>query len=324
MKIIKYFLLLLISIIFITFVAFKNPGLDLFKASKDDHIILSDPAKLKNHVESIINTATPRNYLSLKSLNIVADNIFEVFKKNCDEVAFHPYKVKDVEYKNIRCSFNPQLKRRIIIGAHYDVYGQGPGADDNASGVAGILELSRLFKEKGIKTKKRIDLIAFTLEEPPFFRSKQMGSYIYAKELFDKKVEIELMLSLEMIGFYSDEPDSQKYFLPGMSFLFGDKGNYAALVGSYQEFSLTRKLRKALNTYSSIEIKSINAPRFIYGVDWSDHINFWKFNYPAFMITDTAFFRHSNYHRKTDSVDKLDFHSMAELISAIYKGISNF
>lgn len=315
MKLFKSILLFIVFIISLVWIGFKNPGLDFFSTKKDNIVILASPDILKNHVKTILDTPGPRNYFNIDIINLVAKKIEDVFIKYCDEVKVHPYKVLNVEYKNIRCSFNPSLEKRIIIGAHYDVFGKGPGADDNASGVAGILELARLFKEKGMVNGKRVDILAFTLEEPPFFRTKEMGSYIYAKELFDKKIKIEFMLSLEMIGYYSERSGSQKYFLPGMSFLYGDKGNFAALVGSYNDFSLTRKVRTLFNSHSPIEIKSINTPKFIYGVDWSDHLNFWKFDYPAFMITDTAFFRHGNYHKKSDTLDKLDFNYMAGLIN---------
>jgi len=324
MKIIKYLFLFLIIAFALSWFAFKNPGMDLFDTNESDVVIFSSPSNLKKYVKAIVGTPKPRNYLAPDMLNLVAKKIGEVFAKYCDEVEVLPYIVHGIEYKNIRCSFNPSLQKRIIVGAHYDVFGAGPGADDNASGVAGILELSRLFKEKGMAKEKRVDLVAFTLEEPPFFRSKDMGSYIFAKDLFDKKIKIEFMLALEMIGYYSESPGSQNYFLPWMSLFYGDKGNFAALVGSYQEFSLTRKIRKLFNSNSPIEIKTINTPKFIYGVDWSDHLNFWNFGYPAFMITDTAFFRHGNYHQKSDTPDKLDFSYMAGLIHGIYFGISSY
>ncbi|MBI1837030.1 MAG: M28 family peptidase, partial [Flavobacteriia bacterium] len=160
----------------------------------------SDTAIIKLHLNAITKTEKPRTYKNNEQLNKTADYIKSIFNQYSDSVYFQEYTVNGQTYKNVICAFGIENEKRIIVGAHYDVCGNQEGADDNASGVVGLLELSRLLK--GQKLKKRIDLVAYSLEEPPYFRTIYMGSYIHAKSLFDNKSEVYGMISLEMIGYF--------------------------------------------------------------------------------------------------------------------------
>lgn len=278
--------------------------------------------RLYSDVKFLVYTPQPRNNYNISSLNIAADHILAEFKKTGGRVEEQKYKAAGKEYRNIICSFGPETGERIIVGAHYDVCDEQPGADDNASGVAGILEIARLLGEqKDIKT--RIDLVAYTLEEPPHFRKETMGSAVHAKYLHDNKIPVKAMISVEMIGYFSDEPKSQEYPLGILKLFYPTKANYIAVVGKIGQGRVTRKMKKHMRCGSEIDVRSINAPAAIPGIDFSDHLNYWRYGYDALMITDTSFYRNKNYHEKTDTIETLDFTRMAEVVKGIYNAVMN-
>ncbi len=272
-------------------------------------------------VEFLTSIRPYRNYLNVGSLNKTADYIYQTFREFSDEAYFQEFSVGGNRYKNVICSINLQAEERIIIGAHYDVAGDTSGADDNASGVAGLLELLRLLHNK--KTNYRIDFAAYTLEEPPFFGTKKMGSFIHAESLYRAKAKIKVMICLEMIGYFSDEEGSQQFPLPFMKLLYPETGNFIGVVGNIFQRSITKKIRDLMRKGSDIPVYSINAPTIIPGIDFSDHRNFWHFGYNAVMITDTAFYRNPNYHRKTDTIGTLDFEKMYSVIQGLKYAVLN-
>lgn len=223
-------------------------------------------------------------------------------------------------YKNIIARYGPQQGPRIIIGAHYDaaVAMEGeqtrwtPGADDNASGVAGLLELARLLGQQAPTAS--VELVAYASEEPPFFRSDEMGSAVHAASLTRP---VQLMVALEMIGFYDDAPDSQRYPIAGLNWLYPGRGNFIAVVGRMQDISAVRQVKAGLLSAKTLPVYSINAPSFVPGIDFSDHLNYWQRGIPAVMITDTAFFRNTEYHLKGDTADRLDYERMAQVVDGV-------
>ncbi len=272
-------------------------------------------------VEFLTSIRPYRNYLNIGSLNKTADYIYQIFKEFSEEAYFQEFSVGGNRYKNVICSINTQAEERIIIGAHYDVVGNTPGADDNASGVAGLLELLRLLHRE--KLRYRIDFAAYTLEEPPFFGTKRMGSFIHAESLYKEKTKIKVMICLEMIGYFSDKEGSQQFPLPFMNFFYPEKGNFIGVVGKLFQRGITKKIRDLMRKGSDIPVYSINAPTILPGVDFSDHRNFWHFGYNAVMITDTSFYRNPNYHRRTDTLATLDFERMYSVIKGIEYAVLN-
>lgn len=207
----------------------------------------------------------------------------------------------------------------IVIGAHYDSAVGTPGADDNASGVAGLLELARL--TAGNPLKRTVRFVAFTLEEPPAFMTSCMGSYEYAKRLRDEGVKVDGMISLEMLGYFCSNEGCQLYPASLFSLFYPKEGDFISFVGNLSSRAFTHKVCNAFKEVSSFPVESLNAPAFIPGVDFSDHRNFWKFGYPAFMITDTAFYRNPNYHSPGDTPETLDYIKSAEIITGLYKAL---
>lgn len=282
---------------------------------------VSDTTLIKSHLTAITKTGRFRTYKNIDQLNKTAEYIKSVFIQYSDSVFIQEYNVHGQVYKNVICSFGTENIKRIIVGAHYDVCGNQEGADDNASGVVGLLELSRLLK--GQKLNQRIDLVAYTLEEPPYFRTEYMGSYIHAKSLVDNKTEVYGMVSLEMIGYFSDEKKSQSYPLGLLSLFYGNKGNYITLVKKFGARPFSRKFCRKYKSTKAIRTKKFTAPPALPGIDFSDHLNYWKFGFSALMLTDTSFFRNKNYHEPTDTMETLDIKRMAKVIDGVLITLSS-
>lgn len=291
-----------------------------------------DPKRLEAHVKHFSVNLYPRSYDQARNLDLAAQYIFREFKETDARVNVQEVLVRETKYKNIIAKFGPTGGPVIVISAHYDSHGDSnegakdphgytldthtPGADDNASGIAGLLELARLL---GRTTPARsIELVAYTLEEPPHFRTDNMGSAWHARALRVDKREITFMLSLEMIGYFSDELGSQHYPAPAMSYLYSNRGDFVALVGKLSDFGTTRRLKGIMRGATNLPVYSINAPPFLKGIDFSDHLNYWSQGFPAFMITDTAFMRNKNYHLAGDTYEKLDYVRMAKVVQAVY------
>lgn len=279
----------------------------------------SDTALISSHLKTLTKTPQFRNHSNIDQLNLTAGYIRNIFQKSTDSVSVQEYNVDQKTYKNIICSFGTENQKRIIVGAHYDVCGDQEGADDNASGITGLLELSRLLKGK--KLNYRIDLVAYTLEEPPYFRTELMGSYIHAKSLQESKADIFGMISLEMIGYFKDEAKSQSYPIGLLSMKYGNKGNYITIVKKFGSGAFVNQFSKNFKATKSIMTKTFASPPSLPGIDFSDHLNYWKFGYDAMMITDTSFYRNKNYHQKTDTIETLDISRMSKVINGVYNGL---
>jgi len=281
---------------------------------------LSDTNNIIKDLETIINTSKSRNYLNIKTLDTVATYIQTELLKCSNRIDIQAFEVNERSYKNIIASFGPQNGERIIVGAHYDVCGDQDGADDNASGVAGLLELARLLKDNNLKY--RLDLIAYSLEEPPFFGTENMGSYIHAKSLHEAKIPVKGMISLEMIGYYSDKQNSQDYPLGFLKWFYGNKGNYITIVEKPLNGTFSKQFKKLSFQKNSILTKSFIAPFFFGGIDLSDHRNYWKFGYSSVMITNTAFYRDLNYHTKQDVLANLDVTKIGLVVDGLYRTLT--
>jgi hypothetical protein len=226
------------------------------------------------------------------------------------------FEVEGRRYRNLVVKLGPTTPDVVVIGAHYDVAGGQPGADDNASGVAGLLELARLLRDQPLKGS--LELVAFTNEEPPFFRTPHMGSAVHARSLKEAGRRATLMLSLECIGYFSDAPASQDHPLRLLGTVYPTTGNFVALVGHYNDGELARSVKSAMKSASDLPVHSINAPGFIAGVDFSDHLNYWNEGFVGMMVTDTAFYRNEAYHTPQDTADRLDYRRMAQVVDAVH------
>lgn len=288
---------------------------------KTEKALISDTSLLIAHVTTLVNVKGYRTYDDTAALSSVATYISNEFKKSSSRVSFQNYKVLGKEYRNVICSFGPEKGERLIIGAHYDVCGNQSGADDNASGIAGILELSRLLKNKPLEMP--VDIVAYSLEEPPFFRSTYMGSYVHAKYLHDNHIPVMGMICLEMIGYFNDASKSQNYPIGFLRWIYGSKADYILVVQKLGSGNFGRRFNRKIQNNLTIKTRFLRSPKFLTGVDFSDHRNYWKFGYDALMVTNTSFYRNKNYHTIGDTIQTLDFNRMAKVVDEVYLTIIN-
>ncbi|MET1078228.1 MAG: M28 family peptidase [Pseudomonas sp.] len=273
-------------------------------------------ARLQAHVQRLSVDFHPRRYDQAENLRRTADYIAEAFGAAGAQPFRQPVSVGERAYENIVARFGPSSGPLMVIGAHYDSHGRTPGADDNASGVAGLLELARLLGEH--PPSRPIELVAYTLEEPPYFMTEHMGSAWHARSLVDSQQNVQLMISLETIGYFSDAPASQRFPVPGMNLLYPDTGNFIGLVGKFSDWGDMRRAKAAMTGASDLPVHSINAPRWVEGIDYSDHLSYWDQGFSALMITDTAFNRNRDYHGREDTYEKLDYPRMAKVVQGVY------
>jgi Zn-dependent M28 family amino/carboxypeptidase len=274
--------------------------------------------RLYEDVHFLTSITPSRNYTNIESLNKAADYILQEFEKLKCKTEIQTFTVRGKEYKNVIASFGDPNAARIIVGAHYDVAGNQQGADDNASGVAGLLELARLINEKNDQLSYRYDFVAYSLEEPPFFATDNMGSAVHAKSLKVGNVKVKAMICLEMIGYFSDEPGSQNFPNETLKQLYPNKGNFIIVVGRTGEEDFTEKVKQLMKKNSNIDVQSISLPTTNQLAGLSDHRNYWSNNYTAVMIDDTSFLRNPNYHENTDTIETLNFDKMTEVVKGVF------
>ncbi|TAD98807.1 MAG: M28 family peptidase [Bacteroidetes bacterium] len=284
----------------------------------------SQVKRLYADVEMLTKISPARNYENLQSLNVAAEHIYKTFKKlNC-KVDYQDFMVEGKTYKNVIASFNEKKGARIVIGAHYDVCGNQDGADDNASGVAGLLETARLLNDFKDDLPFQIDFVAYSLEEPPFFATQNMGSAVHANFLKAKEIGVELMICYEMIGFFSDEPNSQEYPMPLMKQKYPRTANFIAVIGITEFEGIAEKMHLFMKKNSQIDVQFFDFPTRYSVESLSDHRNYWENGFPAVMINNTSFFRNPNYHKKADKIATLNFEKMAEVVNGVFYALTHW
>jgi Peptidase family M28 len=271
---------------------------------------------LRKTVTYLAGNIGERNIIAYPQLQATATFIESWFKSLGYEVKSQEYVVQMRKVSNISVEIPGSTKPEeiIVVGAHYDSVYDCPGADDNTSGIAALLELARLLRES--HPARTIRFVAFVNEEPPWFQTESMGSLVYAREAHRKHENIVAAISVETIGMYSDRPGSQQYPEP-MGVLYPDRGNFIGFVGNLSSRRLVRETIQIFRQTGTIPSEGSAAPEFFSGVGWSDHWSFWQVGYPAIMVTDTAPFRNPNYHHRADKPDTLDYDRMARVVAGL-------
>ncbi len=282
----------------------------------------SAPERLRTHVEKLAGEIGERNVYHPQALEAAAAYIRGEWSDQGYPVRSQPYEVEGLSCENLEVSRvgNGRAREIILIGAHYDSVRGSPGANDNASGVAALLELSRLFT--GQKPDRTVRFVAFVNEEQPFFYRRQMGSMVYAEAARERGDDIRLMMSLEMLGSYSDVPGSQRY-PPLFRYFYPDRANFIAFVSNFRSRGMLKQAVAAFQAGSDFPVEHVATFSFVPGVSWSDHQSFWRQGYPALMVTDTAFYRYAYYHTARDTPEKVDYAAMAEVVQGLYKAIAS-
>ncbi len=278
-----------------------------------------DASRLEMHVRRLSETFRPRDFRHPENLDRVADYLRTELGRAGGRVEEQTYRVGGRTFRNVIARFGPERGERIVVGAHYDAFGDLPGADDNASGVAGLLELAVLLGHQAPRTP--VELVAYTLEEPPIFRTADMGSARHAARLKAQGVPVRAMLCLEMIGYFSDREDSQQYPASALGALYPSRGDFITVVGDLGSMALVRRVKSAMQGASPLKVESLNAPRSVPGVDYSDHYPYWDAGFPAVMITDTADNRNFAYHTAEDTADRLDYRRMAQVVQGVHAAV---
>lgn len=294
-------------------VALKQP---LLAAANPITTPLVELEALRLNVNELTINQADRHFDKPAVLNATAQYLELQFFDSLARTQLQTYTVNGNEYSNVIAKYGPEQGAPIIIGAHYDAHENTMGADDNASGVAGLLALARLFKDNPPKIP--VELVAYTLEEPPNFRTENMGSRQHAQSLVDAGIKPRLIMVLEMIGYFDDAAGSQQYPVSAMKLLYPSTGNFISVVGNFANMNAVRSTKAAMQASSDLPVQSINSPAWVQGIDFSDHASYWLHNMPAVMISDTAFFRNKHYHQSTDTADTLDYVRMAKVIQGVY------
>lgn len=278
---------------------------------------------LKHHVTTLATECGQRNIVHAQGLTKAANYITGALTKMGYQVLRQEYRVKGITCANLEVIRHGSDKPDdiIVVGAHYDSVIDSPGANDNGSGVAVTLELARAFTR--FQTRRTVRFVFFVNEEPPFFNTDKMGSYVYTHRARQQGDNINLAIILETIGYYSEEPESQLYprFL---KFLYPDRGNFVAFVSNLGSRAALKQVHGLFRKNSAFPAHRIAAPAFVPGVALSDHSAFWLHGYDAIMVTDTAPYRYPFYHSSKDTPDKLQYFPFAQVTMGLINAIAEF
>jgi Zn-dependent M28 family amino/carboxypeptidase len=296
------------------------PGRNVSTAAALSETEITLRAELAADVQTLAGEIGERNLPHYPQLNAAADFIEGSLSRAGLRVRRDTYELQARACHNLEGEIRGTRPQVILIGAHYDSVFGSPGANDNASGVAALLALARRFAGK--HTDQTLRFVAFVNEEPPYFQTEQMGSFVYAKRCKARGDRISAMISLETIGYFSDRPRSQVYPSPGLGLFYPTTGNFIGFVGNFPSRALLRRTIGLFREQAKLPSEGAALPSFVPGVGWSDQWSFWQCGYPAIMVTDTAPFRYPHYHSATDTPDKLDCDRFALVVSGLEKTIA--
>lgn len=272
--------------------------------------------RLDRHVAVLAGEIGERNLWRHQAIEASAGYIERALRAAGYEVTSQHYTAQGKTVRNLEAALpgTSHAAEIVVIGAHYDSVAGTPGANDNASGVAALLEIARLLARQ--HPARSVRFVAFVNEEPPFFYTEEMGSRVYARRARERGEKIVAMLALETIGYYADAKGSQHYPFPFSPF-YPDTGNFVAFVGNLASRELVQACLASFRSRTAFPAEGIAAPGWMGGIHWSDHWSFWREGYPAIMVTDTALYRYAHYHAQTDTPDKIDYERLARVVAGL-------
>jgi hypothetical protein len=286
---------------------------DTLPALTAEEIAVRD--RLRAHVHALAIGIGERNSRNPGSLGRTRDYVVDRMRDSGYRPSVLPFEHGGETFHNVEVVLAGTVSdASLVVGAHYDSVAASPGANDNASGVAVLLELARSLRAS--TPSRAVRFVAFPNEEPPYFDTGDgMGSVAYVRSLADPR-SVRAMLSIETVGYYSDAAGSQRY-PPAVGWFYPDRGNFVAFVGNLGSRRLVRRAADAFRASTSLPAEHAALPAFVPGVSWSDHRSFWAAGVPALMVTDTALFRDPHYHRASDTAERLDYDRMARLVTGL-------
>ncbi|MBC7783254.1 MAG: M20/M25/M40 family metallo-hydrolase [Burkholderiales bacterium] len=276
--------------------------------------------RLETHVIMLATTIGQRNVRRPEGLQQSIDYLTATMKSLGYDVREQAFEARGVTVKNLDAELKGSDKADeiVVIGAHYDSAADSPAANDNGSGVAAVIEMARALRES--KPSRTIRFVFFVNEEPPFFQTDLMGSKVYAERSRQRGEKIVAMLSMETIGWYADEPGTQKYPPPFGQF-FPSEGNFIAFVGDTKSKDLVERVLTSFRKTTRFPSEAVAAPEQVTGIGFSDQWSFWQYGYPALMVTDTALFRYPHYHTTDDTPDKIDYDRMSRVVAGVTRAV---
>ena len=269
--------------------------------------------ELKTHVTMLAETIGERNFVAYSNLVKSANYLKSSFRELGYKVQEQNYQIDGNLYQNLSVEIpgSKTPEEIIVIGGHYDSVNGSPGANDNATGSAGVLVLAKIFKNT--IPEKTLRFVLFVNEEPPFFWTENMGSFVYAKRSKELGEKIIGMISLETVGYYSTAKGSQKYPTP-LNLLYPSIGDFIGFVGNIPSKNFLDRAIASFRQHTQYPSEGVAAPNLLPGIGWSDHWAFWQHGFPAIMLTDTAPYRYPYYHTPEDTPDKVDYERTARVI----------
>lgn len=279
-----------------------------------------DECGLRSHVQRFAGEIGERHVFRPQALAAAADAIGTCWRDQGYEVTRQEYDARGVRCLNLEATRTGTSRpdQILLVGAHYDTVAGSPGANDNASGVAALLELSRLFA--AVAPAVTVRFVAFVNEEWPFFGTRRQGSMVYAAAARARRDDILLMLSLETLGYYRAEAGSQRY-PPLFRLFYPDRGDFLAIVSNLRSRPAMQQLARAYRAASDYPLEHVATLAVVPGVSWSDHRSFWRHGYHAVMVTDTAFYRYPHYHSAEDTPDKLTYAAFAAAMDGLFRAL---
>jgi Zn-dependent M28 family amino/carboxypeptidase len=310
------------AIIFVVWwIGIRMPGKNVLQAAPLSPPEIALRAELQADVQKLAGDIGERNIPRYPALNAAAEFIEKSFTDAGLRSRRDTYEVRARACHNIEVELPGASQEIVLIGAHYDSVFGAPGANDNGTGVAGMLALARRFAGK--TPQKTLRFVAFVNEEPPYFQTFEMGSLVYAARCKARGDRIQAMISLETIGYFSDAPHSQVYPSPGLGVFYPRTANFIGFVANVGSRRLLKRALKSFRAEEKLPSEGAAVPAFIPGVGWSDHWAFWQNGYPAIMVTDTALFRYRHYHQPTDTPDKIDYDRFTLVVSGMQNVITD-
>jgi len=296
---------------------FVKRSCDAFEVNATEELA----SRLREHVRVLAADIGERHTARPAALSAAARYIEQAFMRSGHPVRRQTYEADGVACANLETELRGRERAGeiLLVGAHYDTVWGSPGADDNASGVAALIEIARLLSTRPLE--RTVRCVAFVNEEPPHFLLDLMGSVVYARAARARGDDIRIMLSLEMLGYYSSLPRSQRY-PAGLGLCYPDRGNFIGFVSNLQSCRALLRLHRAFRAHCSFPSERLASPAMVPGVGWSDHWSFWRAGYRAVMVTDTAFYRYPHYHLPTDTPEKLDYTAMARVTAGLADAVT--
>jgi len=287
-----------------------------------------DQSLLKAHIVELSQTYSPRTP-EFEGIRPAANYIYRQLTEIGQTIGKKPrhqpfWTMGGGRFSNIIFSLGPATAETVVIGAHYDTRNTFPGADNNASGIATLIELASALSiiEKDLPI--RVELVAYALSEGAVLGTKDMGSFKHAEMLKKKNRAIKLMISVDSVGYFTHQPNSQQYPFSFMKLLYPTTGNFINISSHLQDFIQLRQVKKSFKKASNLAVHSVNAPEIFPNIANSDHISYWKHGFPAILISDTGIDRNKNYNTANDTPENLNYTGMAMVVQGLYQTIIDF